>query len=63
MKRFDRPGTRYWDHLPEGFTLTPFDTKTYRELPPMTVTLIDDKLVRRVDFRAAVGCGIDLLVL
>ena len=48
--------------MPEGFTVVPFDSQTYRKLAPNTVTYINKFQARGVDFRAVAGRGIDLLI-
>ena len=62
VNRIDRHADKFRNNLPKGLVCTPFDPKTYRDLAPNTVTLIEAKQARGVDFRAAPGCGIDLLI-
>ena len=48
--------------LPEYLSITPFSMETYRQLQPDTVTVIDQRHSRGIDFRAATEDGISLLV-
>ena len=49
-------------NLPEYLSVTPFSMETYKKLQPDTVTIIDQRHSRGVDFRAATEDGISLLV-
>lgn len=62
VTRLERFPAKFNAALPKGFTEAPFDPKTYRKLAPCTVTFIDRRHARGVDFRALAGCGIDLLI-
>ena len=62
VPRTDRHADKYTSSLPKRFVITPFNPKTYRDLAPNTLTVIDARQARGVDFRAVKGCGIDLLI-
>ena len=49
-------------NLPEYLLVTPFKMETYRRLQPDTVTFIDQRHARGVDFRSASEDGISLLI-
>ena len=62
VARTDKAQDKYRDTLPEGLALAAFNPKTYRQLAPNSVTIIDWRHARGVDFRAEAGHGIDLLI-
>ena len=60
--RTDRVDPIVSQAIPAFIRQVPFNPVTYRDLQPGTVTFIDKRHARGVDFRAAVGSGLDLLI-
>ena len=54
---------KYRKTVPKGNVIITFNPKTYRYMAPNTVTFINAKHARGVDFRAKTGHGIELFAM